>query len=339
MTSGALGVAVVGPSGLVGQEILELLDARQFPVGELRLLGSVRTAGSEVERGRRSERIALLDAESFDAIDVAFFAAGPKVAGEYCPVASAAGAMVIDLSSRFRLDPAVPLVVPEVNAVALRNGREHGIVASPSAVAIALAVVLAPLREAAGLRRVVVSTYQGSAGAGRAAVERLSRETFDLLAGRGSRPRLRERPRAFNCVPQVGAIEPGGVTTQELQVVEEVRKTLDAPNLALSVTAVRVPAFFGYGLSVTCETEEPLGVVRATEVLREAPGLLVYDEPGAAYPTPVEIVGSDGTHVGRIRIDVAVEHGLACWVAFDSVRKGAALNAVEIAEILVRNLC
>ena len=336
MTAGTL--AVVGPSGLVGQEILEILDARQLPVGAVRLLGSVRTAGAEIERGGQTERIALLEANSFDGIDLAFFAAGPRVAGEHAAVAAAAGTRVIDLSSRFRLDPAVPLIVPEVNAAALRDGGEHGIVASPSAIAIALAVVLAPLRAAAGLRRVVVSTYQGTAGAGRAAVNRLSRETVELLAGRGHRQRMTDRPRAFNCIPQVGTLEPGGATAQELQVVEEVRKTLLEPALALSVTAVRVPTFFGYGLSVTCETAQPLAAPAATEVLRQAPGVLVHDEPPEPYQTPVEVVGSDATHVGRIRSDVAVEHGLAFWIALDNVRKGAALNAVEIAEILVRDL-
>jgi aspartate-semialdehyde dehydrogenase len=337
MAAEALTVAVVGPSGLAGQEILELLVARQFPVGSLRLLGSARTAGTEVEVERRTERIALLDAESFRGVDVALFAAGPAVAGAHAPVAVDSGAAVIDLSSRFRLAPGVPLVVPEVNQAAIAERREQGIVASPSAVAIALAVVLAPLREAAGLRRVVVSTYQGTAGAGRAAVNRLSRATLDLLAGRGGRRRASERPLAFNCIPQVGAVEPGGATTQELQVVEEVRKTLDEPGLALTVTAVRVPAFFGYGLAVTCETETPLAAAAAAEVLRSARGVLVHDQPESAYPTPVEVVGSDGTHVGRIRTDAAVEHGLAFWVAVDNLRKGAALNAVEIAEILVRD--
>jgi aspartate-semialdehyde dehydrogenase len=338
MTAGTLAVAVVGPSGLVGQEIIEILEARQLPVNEVRLLGSARTAGAEIERGGQTERVTLLDANSFDGLDLAFFAAGPSVAGAHAPVAAAAGTRVIDLSSRFRLDPAVPLIVPEVNAAAIHDGRERGIVASPSAIAIALAVVLAPLREAAGLRRVVVSTYQGTAGGGRTAVNRLSRETVELLAGRGSRRRIADRPRAFNCIPQVGAFVPGGATTQELQVVEEVRKTLAEPLLALSVTAVRVPTFFGYGLSVTCETDRPLAAAAATEVLRQAPGILVHDEPADPYPTPVEVVGSDGTHVGRIRADSAVERGLAFWIALDNVRKGAALNAVEIAEILARDL-
>jgi aspartate-semialdehyde dehydrogenase len=258
------------------------------------------------------------------------------LAGAYAPAAAEAGASVIDVSSRYRLDPAVPLIVPEVNASRIADARESGVLASPSAVAIALSVVLAPLREAAGLRRVLVSTYQGASGGGRAAVNRVSKETLELLSGRGVR-RGRDRPRAFNCIPQVGDIEPGGMTTHELHVVEEVRKVLEDSSLALGVTAVRVPAFFGYGMSVSCETEEPLSPEAATDVLRRARGLQVHDEPGASYPTPVEVVGSDSTHVGRIRLELALENGLGFWVSLDNLRKGGALNAVEIAEIVVRD--
>jgi aspartate-semialdehyde dehydrogenase len=338
MQAGRLSVGIVGVAGLVGQELAELLEMRQVPVGTLRLLGSARTAGAEMEmKDGHTERIELLGAESFTDLDLVFFSSGPSIAGEFAPAAVAAGASVIDLSSRYRLDPAVPLIVPEVNAAAIGQAREAGIVASPSAVAIGLAVALAPLHEAAGLRRVVVSTYQGTAGAGRAAVNRLSREALDLLAGRGGR-RGRERPRAFNCLPQVGAIEPGGATTHELHVVEEVRKILEAHALSLSVTAVRVPTFFGYGMAVTCETEEPLSPEAAADVLRRGRGLIVHDDAASAYPTPVEVVGSDATHVGRIRSDTVVDHGLAFWVSLDNVRKGGALNAVEIAEIVVRDV-
>jgi aspartate-semialdehyde dehydrogenase len=338
MEGGTLSVGIVGVAGLVGQELLELLEARQLPVGKVRLFGSMRTAGAELELGDgRTERIELLQQDSFTDLDLAFFTSGPRVAGEFAPAAVNSGASVIDLSSRFRLDPAVPLVVPEVNAAAIRDAREAGIIASPSATAIGLSVALAPLREAAGLRRVVVATYQGTAGAGRAAVNQLSREALDLLAGRGTR-RARVRPRAFNCLPQIGAIEPGGATTHELHAIEEVRKVLEHPTLPISITAVRVPTFFGYGMAVTCETEEPLSPEAAADVLRQGRGLIVHDEPGSAYPTPVEVVGSDATHVGRIRTDAAVENGLAFWVSLDNVRKGGALNAVELAEIIVRDL-
>jgi len=337
MARDELAVAVVGPSGLVGQEILDLLAARHFPADPLRLLGSPRSAGREVEVRGRAEKIALLGPEAFAGMDLVFFAAGPTVSGEHAPRAAAAGAAVIDLTSRFRLDEAVPLVVPEVNAAAIAGHREQGIVANPSGVAIALAVVLAPLAAAAGLRRVVVSTYQGVAGAGRRALDGLSRETIDLLNARGPRRTRFARRIAFNCVPQVGALEPGGATSYERLVVEEARKILSDPGLAMSVTAVRVPVFFGHGLSVNLEAEAPLGPAEATEILRGAPGVLLHDTPEGPYPTPAEVAGSDAIHVGRIRADPAAEHGVALWIALDNVRKGAALNAVEIAEILGRD--
>src|SRR5579883_889472 len=285
----ALGVAVVGAAGLVGEEIVALLRERQFPLGELRLLGSVRTAGKVVEENGRRDTIALLGPRAFDDMDLVFFAAGPAIAGEHAPAAVAAGAAVIDCSSRFRLAEGVPLVVPEVNAERIGDRRTEGIVASPSPTAIALAVVLEPLAAAAGLRRVTVATYQGVASAGRRGLRGLSRET------------------------------------------------LGAPTLGIFVTAVRVPTVFGTGVGVTVETEEPLGAAAATALFRGARGLLVHESPADAYPTPTEVAGSDATHVGRIRDDPTVEHGLGLWIAIDSVRKGAALNAVQIAEILVRD--
>lgn len=325
-------VAIVGASGLIGREIVDLVDAR-LGAREVRLLGSVRTAGGEVERAGRRGKIALLGPGVFEGVDVAFFAAGPGVSTEYGEVAAGAGAAVVDLTSRFRLDPEIPLVVPEVNPAAIADGRTRGIIASPSGTAIALSVALAPLAAEVGLGRVIVSTYQGAAGAGRRGMGRLSRETLDLLSTRGRRQRTGARPLAFNCVPEIGVIEPGGATTHELQVAEETRKVLARPDLPIGVTAVRVPAFFGSALAVTLETLEPLGADQARDVLRRAPGILLHDD----FPTPAEVVGTDATHVGRVRDEPALERGLALWVAIDNVRKGGALNAVEIAEILVRD--
>jgi aspartate-semialdehyde dehydrogenase len=330
-----LSVAVVGAAGLLGREVLDVLDSRQFPTGHLRLLGTHRTAGGEIQRDGRTDKIALLGPSAFDDVDVAFFSAGPGVSGEYGPLAARAGATVIDLTSRFRLDEVVPLIVPQVNVAALAERRERNIVATPSAVATALAVVLAPLSIAAGLRRVVVSTYQGVAGAGRRALVGLSQETVDLLGSRGTRRTRFARPIAFNCVPQVGAVEPGGATTHELRVVEEVRKVLGEPSLALTVTAVRVPIFFGVGIGVTLETEQPLDVEEAAQVLRTAPGMVVHHGETDAYPTPADAVGTEAVHVGRLRPDVAAEHGLALWIALDGVRT-VALDAVAIAEFLAR---
>jgi aspartate-semialdehyde dehydrogenase len=330
-------VAVVGGTGLAGQEVVELLEHRRFPMRTLRLLGSLRTAGKVVEENERKDTVTLLDPQSFEEVDVAFFSAGPTIAGEFAPAAAAAGAAVIDLSSRFRLDEAVPLVVPEVNPTEIGNRAERGIVANPSSTAVALAVVLAPLAAEAGLKRVVVSTYQGAAGAGRRGINGLSRETMDLLSSRGERRTRFPRRLAFNCIPQVGELEPGGQTSHERQVVDETRKILSDPALAMQVTAVRVPVFFGTGLSVVVETERPLDADGARAVLRDAPGILLADEVDEPYPTPAEVAGSDATHVGRLREDLSVPGGLAFWAAIDNVRKGAALNAVQIAEILVRD--
>jgi aspartate-semialdehyde dehydrogenase len=320
--------AVVGAGGLVGSEILEVLEARQFPVGKLKLLGSLKSAGAQTDRGS----IELLGPDSFADVDLAFFAAGPAVAGEFVPVAVAAGARVVDVSSRFRLDPEVPLVVPEVNASILR-GEQHDLVASPSATAIGLSVVLAPLAAVAGLRRAVVSTYQGAASGGRRLLRKLSRDTIALLNARGAPG----EGLGFDCVPRVGTLLPGGSTSHELHVGEELRRILGAPNLGVSVSAVRVPAFFGQGISVHLETERRLPAEEAVRVLRDAPGLIVHDDAGAAPPTLAGVAGSEATHVGRVRDDTALEHGLALWIALDSVRKGAALNAVEIAEILLHD--
>jgi aspartate-semialdehyde dehydrogenase len=320
-------VAVVGAGGLVGNEILEVLASREFPLERLKLLGSLRSAGAQTDRGT----IELLGADSFADVDLAVFAVGPAVAGEFVPVAVASGARAIDLSSRFRLDPEVPLVVPEVNGSLLRMGERHDVVASPSATAIGLAVTLAPLAAVAGLRRAVVSTYQGAASGGRRLLKKLSSDTIALLNAR-SEPGT---GLGFDCIPRVGSMLPGDVTSHELHVVEELRRVLAAPDLAVSLTAVRVPAFFGQGMSVHLETERRLPADEAARVLRDAPGLIVHDD--ASPPTLASVAGSEATHVGRIRDDQALEHGVALWIAIDSVRKGAALNAVEIAEILVRD--
>jgi aspartate-semialdehyde dehydrogenase len=332
-----LRIAVVGASGLAGREVLRLLAEREEPPAELRLLGSPRTAGARIDERGVEAQVDLLRAGSFDGIDVAFFAAGPTLAGEWAPLAAQAGAAVIDSSSRFRFDEQVPLVVPEVNPDALATWRERGIVASPSATTVGLTAVLAPLAEGAGLRRLVVSTYSGVASAGRRAVAGLSKETIDLLNGRGQKRTRFPRRIAFNCVPQLGDLLPDGSATHELHATLETRRVLDRGDLAMHVTAVRVPMFFGLALSVAVETDQPLSPDDAVEILRPGRGLLVHASPDDPYPTPVEVTGSDAIHVGRIRADPSTENGLALWIALDNVGKGAALNAVQIAELLVRD--
>jgi aspartate-semialdehyde dehydrogenase len=332
MQRDALNVAVVGATSLVGEEIVRILGDRQLPVGELRALGSVRTAGRTLDEGT----VGLLGPDAFRGIDLAFFAAGPTVAGEWARQATEAGALVVDTSSRFRRDPAVPLIVPEVNAALASADVAPPLVASPSSTTIGLAVALAPLAEAAGIRRVIVSTYQSAAGGGRRTVDRLSKESIELLSGRGDDDAATVR-RAFNSVPQIGIVEQDGATSHEHAVVDELRRVLDAPALAVQITAVRVPMFFGMGASVTVELERPLGRERAAAVLRGARGLYVHqDGEPAGLNTPADVVGSQATHVGRLRDDPTVSSGLAFWLALDSIEKGGALNAVQIGEILIR---
>jgi len=325
-------VAIVGATSLVGEEIIRLLGERQVPVGEVRALGSARTAGRQLEQAT----IGLVGPDAFRGMDFAFFAAGPTVAGAHAHDAARSGATVVDTSSRYRLDDGVPLVVPEVNARLLEVAAPPELVASPSSTAVGLAVVLAPLAEAAGVRRVVVSTYQSAAGAGRRAVEHLSKESIALLSGRGDDDVALRR--AFNCVPQVGTVEIDGLTSHERAVAAEVRKILDQPSLAIHVTAVRVPMFFGTGASVMVELERPLDRTTASVVLRSARGILMHEDGDAVtLPTPADVVGSQATHVARLHEDPSVPNGLALWLALDSIEKGAALNAVQIAEILMRH--
>jgi len=327
-----LRVGVVGPTSLVGRDILEALHERGVETEGTRLLGSVRAAGATLDEGPIRGRVELVGPTAFDGLDVALFAAGPTVAGEFGPAAVEAGAVVVDVSTRFRLAPDVPLVVPEVNPEAIEGRRERGIVASPSGTAVALALVLGPLAREVELRRVVVSTVQPASGAGRRAISRLARETRDLLAGR----RRGRRRLAFDCTPVIGAIEPGGATTHELHVTEEVRKVLGNEGLALHVTAVRVPSFFGAGASVLVETDEGLRADGVTSILQEAAGLRVHGVD--APPTPARVVGDSLVHVGRVRDDPTSEGAVALWISHDGVRRGGAQNAVGIADLLVSEL-
>jgi aspartate-semialdehyde dehydrogenase len=332
MSREAFSVAVVGATSLIGEEVIRLFGERGLPVREVRLLGSARTAGRQLD----DATVGLVGPGAFDGVDFAFFAAGPTVAGLNAEDAVRAGAIVIDSSSRFRLDAGVPLVVPEVNAHLLTGATPPALIATPSSTAIGLAVVLAPLAEAGGLRRVVAATYQSAAGGGRRAVEHLSKQSIALLSGRGDADVALRR--AFNCIPIVGTVEIDGVTSYERAVAGEVRKVLDRDALPMHVTAVRTPMFFGMGASVTVELERPLDRATALSVLRSARGVLVHEDDGepAALPTPADVVGSQATHVARVREDPSAPNGLALWLALDSIEKGAALNAVQVFEILMR---
>lgn len=334
MTSG-LRVAVVGATGAVGRQMLRCLYRRSFPVAEVVALASSRSAGAEVSFGDEVVKVRALGPDSFRGVDLALFSAGADVSREQAPQAVAAGAVVVDNSSAWRLAPDVPLVVPEVNAAALAG--HAGIVANPNCSTIQLVVALAPLHHRAGLRRVVVSTYQSASGAGQRAVDELLSQTAAAIdpERHPMPPDVHPKTLAFNCVPQVDAFLGDGATKEERKMVLESRKILGAPSLPLHATCVRVPVERGHCESVNVELERALSPDEARAVLAQAPGVEVLDDPGSGvYPTPLETAGTDATYVGRIRRDDSVEHGLAFWVVADNLLKGAALNSVQIAEAL-----
>jgi aspartate-semialdehyde dehydrogenase len=331
-------VAIVGATGAVGEQMREVLDERQFPVGELRLLASERSVGQFLPFQNRQLPVEVLKANSFTGIDLGLFSAGGSVSTEFAPLAVAAGAVVVDNTSVFRMEPDIPLVVPEVNAKEIVNYKTRGIIANPNCSTIQLVVALKPLHDAARIKRVVVSTYQSVSGAGRKAMEELSQQVAALFNGKEIEKAKFPHQIAFNCIPHIDAFMDGGYTKEEWKIIEETRKILGEPNLAITATTVRVPVFCSHSESVNVETYVKLSANEARRILREAPGVIVADEPeNNVYPMAIDAAGKDATYVGRIREDRSVANGLNLWVVSDNLRKGAALNAVQIAEILIRD--
>jgi aspartate-semialdehyde dehydrogenase len=331
-----LTLALVGATGTVGRTVLDVLDDLDVPVRALRAFASPRSAGTTVAFRADDVRVEALRDGAFRDCDVAIFCAGAAVAREWAPRAWSEGCAVVDDSPAFRLDPEVPLVVPEVNPDALAGFRARGIVANPSTNVTALAVALAPLRAAAGLRRVVVSTYQSVSGIGQGGVEELEREARDLLNLREPAPAARFPHRiAFNVIPQVGAFREGGRTEEEEKLVHETRKVLGDPLLRVAATAVRVPVFFGHSAALNVATEGKLGADAARELLRKAPGVKVVDDPAQRiYPMPMLVANEDAVLVGRLRDDPSQENGLDLFLSIENTRKGAATNAIQIARLL-----
>lgn len=333
-----LHVAVVGATGAVGREVLAILAERRFPIASLRALASARSAGESVPFGDDEVTVQEATAEALRGVDLAFFAAGGSVSQALVPAAVAAGAVVIDKSSLFRMDPAVPLVVPEVNGGALAAYANRRIVATPNCSTIQLVQALAPLHRRAGLKRVVVTTYQAVSGAGKAGIDELDHQVRDLFNLRDVRSTevFGERI-AFNalpCIPRGPFLEDGS-TQEERKMVEETRKILELPGLRVGVTCVRVPVFTGHAEAVHAEFERAISPAEARELLAAEPNVLVVDDPAhGLYPTPAQAAGQDHTLVGRVRRDPSAEHGLAFWVVSDNLRTGAALTAVRIAERL-----
>jgi aspartate-semialdehyde dehydrogenase len=326
-------VAIVGASGAVGQDFLHVLAARNFPLASLRLFGSARSAGQRLPFRGELLPIEELGDGSFRGIDVVLFSAGAGVSRQWAPPAVAAGAVVVDNSSAFRMDPLVPLVVPEVNPAALRQHR--GIVANPNCSTILLVLALWPLHRAAGLRAVVVSTYQAASGAGQQAMHELRDSTAAALRGEPFTPRALPQPIAFNVFPQVDVFQPDGYTKEEDKLLFETRKILGLPDLLVDATCVRVPVERCHSESVAVQFERPLAPAAARELLANAPGVELCDDPATrSYPMPVRMAGRDPVAVGRLRLGRVLQPGLTFWLAGDQLRKGASLNAVQIAELL-----
>ncbi|MFN0024375.1 MAG: aspartate-semialdehyde dehydrogenase [Parvularculaceae bacterium] len=328
-------VAVVGATGNVGQEMLSILDERLFPVHEAFAIASRQSIGREVSFGDKTLKCRDLETFDFSKVDIALFAAGGAVSKEWAPKAARAGAVVIDNSSHFRMDPDVPLIVPEVNADAVRGFSKKNIIANPNCSTAQLVVALKPLHDAAKILRVVVSTYQSTSGKGKAGMDELFTQTKGIYVNDSPTPSEFTKQIAFNVIPHIDAFMEDGYTKEEWKMMAETKKILD-PKIKLTATCVRVPVFVGHSEAVHVEFERPISDDEAREILREAPGVLVIDKrEDGGYVTPVECVGDFATFVSRIRVDPTVENGLAFWVVSDNLRKGAALNAVQIAETLI----
>ena len=331
-------VAVVGATGNVGREMLATLAEREFPLDEIAAVASPRSTGTEVEFGDTGKLLKCKNIEHFDfaGYDIALFSAGSGPAKEYAPKAAAAGCVVIDNSSFWRMDPDVPLIVPEVNADAIDGYKRKNIIANPNCSTAQMVVALKPLHDAATIRRVVVSTYQSVSGAGKAGMDELFEESRAIFVGDPVEPRKFTKQIAFNVIPHIDVFMDDGSTKEEWKMVVETKKILD-PKVKVQATCVRVPVFVGHSEAINLEFENEISAKQAQEILREAPGVMLVDKrEDGGYVTPIECVGDGATYVSRVREDPTVENGLTIWCVSDNLRKGAALNAVQIAELLGR---
>ena len=328
-------VAVVGATGTVGREMLDILAERGFPVDELVALASARSIGTEVSFGEKTLKTKVLDNYDFADTDLCLMSAGSSVSKEWSPRIGAQGCVVIDNSSAWRYDAEVPLIVPEVNADAITGFTKKNIIANPNCSTAQLVVALKPLHDVAKIKRVVVSTYQSVSGAGKDGMDELFTQTRAVFVTDPLEPKKFPKRIAFNLIPQIDVFMEDGYTKEEWKMMVETKKILD-PRIKLTATCVRVPVFIGHSEAVNIEFEKPISAEEARDILREAPGCLVIDkhEPGG-YITPYEAAGEDATYISRIREDATVENGLTMWIVSDNLRKGAALNAVQIAEVLV----
>ncbi len=332
-------VAVVGATGAVGETIIEILAQRNFPVDTLYPLASSRSAGKRVEFHGKHIRVEDLDTFDFSKVQVALFSACGDISAKYAPLAGAAGCVVIDNTSHFRYDDDIPLVVPEVNPEAVADYKNRNIIANPNCSTIQMLVALKPIYDLVGIERINVATYQAVSGSGKPAIEELAGQTAALLSGKEIETKAYPKQIAFNVLPQIDVFMENGYTKEEMKMVWETKKIFADDDIKVNPTAVRVPVFYGHSEAVHIETKEKISVDDATAALQDAAGVVVLDErENGGYPTAVtESVGTDPVYVGRIREDISHPRGLNLWVVADNVRKGAALNSVQIAEILIKN--
>ena len=328
-------LAVVGATGNVGREILNILDERMFPCDEVVALASRKSMGRELSYGDKTLKVKDLETYNFSDIDIALFSAGSKISKKWGPIASSAGAIVIDNSSFWRYHDDVPLIVPEVNPDDIKDYKKRGIIANPNCSTSQLVVVLKPLHDFAKIKRVVVSTYQSVSGAGNAAMEELFNQTKGIFVNQTAEPENFTRQIAFNVIPHIDIFHDDGYTKEEWKMLTETKKIIDK-NIKLTATCVRVPVFVGHSEAVNIEFEKPISPEKARALLRDSPGVMLVDDPeDEKYVTPIECVGDYATFVSRVRGDITVKNGLDMWVVSDNLRKGAALNAVQIAELLL----
>jgi aspartate-semialdehyde dehydrogenase len=335
---GTYRVAVVGATGAVGQQMVACLEERNFPVERLFPLASERSLGKKVTFLGKEIPVEVLSADSFDGVEIALFSAGGGISKEFGPIAARAGAVVVDNSSAWRMDPEVPLVVPEVNPGDVGLYTKTGIIANPNCSTIQMVVALKPLHDAARIKRVVVSTYQAVSGTGQKAVDELAEQVRALLSCQPTKNKFYPHRIAFNCLPHIDVFLENGYTKEEMKMVNETVKIMGDDQIQVTATTVRVPVFYSHSEAVNIETERKLSPDEARQILAQAPGVKVVDNPAKnEYPMPLDAAGQDLTLVGRIREDFSIPNGLNFWVVADNLRKGAATNAVQIAEILIRD--
>ncbi len=328
-------VAVAGATGAVGTQMVQCLEERNFPVKMLRPLASERSIGKTVKFRGQEIPVEVLTEESFKGIDIALFSAGGGTSLKFSPIAAASGAVVVDNSSAFRMEPDIPLVVPEVNPQDIALYKNRGIIANPNCSTIQMVVVLKPIHDAVRIKRVVVSTYQAVSGTGQKAVQELADQVRDLLSGKDPQIKVYPHRIAFNVFPHIDVFLDNGYTKEEMKMVLETKKIMGDDSIRVTATTARVPVFYGHSEAVNIETEKKITAAEVRELLAKAPGVKVVDDPAnRLYPMPLDAAGQDLTLVGRIREDASIENGIDLWIVADNIRKGAATNAVQIAEIL-----